>query len=174
MSEQEHISYLCCGIPTHEQWTVFLELMMDKNTTMAATPDEIIATLVENAAAIKRQKGLAPEALLLQRRVAKVEVIAGKLVKAAEVQRGIREIISEIVRMIGKRRISGSAFIASGDGTSQRTASESNVVILQRLPTVPQKHRLILLRRSPLQPRTIGWMLAPVLHPVIGSSIADA
>jgi len=57
----------------------------------------------------------------LQRRVAKV-VMAVKPIKAAEVQRGIREMIREIMRTIGKRRISGSAFIASGEGISPRTA----------------------------------------------------
>jgi hypothetical protein len=38
--------------------------------------------------------------------------------KSAKVQRGIREMI----RTIGKRRISGSCFIASGKGTPPRTA----------------------------------------------------
>ena len=41
-------------------------------------------------------------------------VMAVKPIKAAEVQRGIREMIGEIIRTIGKRRISGSAFIATG------------------------------------------------------------
>jgi hypothetical protein len=41
-------------------------------------------------------------------------------VKAAEVQRGIREIIRE--RTIGKRRISGSVFIADSEGIPPRTA----------------------------------------------------
>jgi hypothetical protein len=49
-------------------------------------------------------------------------VMAVKPVKAAEVQRGIREIIREIIRTIGKRRISGSAFIATGEGIPPRTA----------------------------------------------------
>jgi hypothetical protein len=53
----------------------------------------------------------------LQRSVAKV-VVAVKPVKAAEVQRGLREII----RTIGKRKISGSAFIASAMGTPPKTA----------------------------------------------------
>jgi hypothetical protein len=59
-----------------------------------------------------------------QRRVAKVVVMAVKPVKAAEVQRGIREMTREIIRetTIGKRRISGSVFIASGEGTPPRTA----------------------------------------------------
>jgi hypothetical protein len=43
-----------------------------------------------------------------------------KQVKAAEVQRGISEIIRETT--IGKRRISGSAFIAIGEGTPPNTA----------------------------------------------------
>jgi hypothetical protein len=59
----------------------------------------------------------------LQRSMAKVVVVmAVKPVKAAEVQRGIREMIREIIGTIGKRRISGSAFIASGEGTPPRTA----------------------------------------------------
>jgi len=64
MSEQEHIFYLLCGIPRNDQWKVFLELMMDKNATMTATPDEIVTKLIEKEAAIKRENGLAPEALL--------------------------------------------------------------------------------------------------------------
>jgi hypothetical protein len=64
MCEQEHIFYLLCGIPRNDEWKVFLQQMMDKNTTMTATPDEIVTKLVEKEAAIKREKGLAPEALL--------------------------------------------------------------------------------------------------------------
>jgi len=111
----------------------------------------------------------------LQRRVAKV-VMALKPVKTAEGQRGIREMIREIIRMIRKRRISGSAFIASGEGIPPTTAWASNAAILQSLPTLQQKHQLKhrLLRLSPLRSITIGWWPAQVLHPVIGSSIADA
>jgi len=68
MSEQEHIFYLLCGIPRNDEWKVFLELMMDKNATMTATPDEIVTKLVEKEAAIKRQNGLAPEALLFAKK----------------------------------------------------------------------------------------------------------
>jgi hypothetical protein len=48
--------------------------------------------------------------------------MAVKPVKAAEVQRGIREIIREIIRLIGKRRISGSVLIATGESIPLRTA----------------------------------------------------
>jgi hypothetical protein len=68
MSEQEHSFYLLRGIPRNDKWKVFLELMMDKNTTMTATPDEIVTKLVEKEAAIKREKGLAPEALLFAKK----------------------------------------------------------------------------------------------------------
>jgi len=64
MSEKEHIFYLLPGIPRNDKWKVFLELMMDKNATMTATPDEIFTKLVEKEAAIKSENGLAPEALL--------------------------------------------------------------------------------------------------------------
>jgi len=47
MSEQEDIFYLLRGIPRNDEWKVFLELMMDKNATMTATPDEIVTKLVE-------------------------------------------------------------------------------------------------------------------------------
>jgi len=47
-------------------------------------------------------------------------VMVVKPVKAAEVQGGIREMIGEIIRET-KRRISGSAFIAIGEGTPPRT-----------------------------------------------------
>jgi hypothetical protein len=51
--------------------------------------------------------------------------MAVKPVKAAIVQRGISEMTRELIREIirgTKRRISGSAFIASGEGTPPRTA----------------------------------------------------
>jgi hypothetical protein len=47
-----------------------------------------------------------------------------------------REMIRQIGRRIGKRRIAGSAFIASGEGIPPRTASASTAAILQRLPTL--------------------------------------
>jgi hypothetical protein len=53
MREQEHIFYLLRGISKNYEWKVFLELMMDKNATMTATPDEIVTKLVEKEAAIK-------------------------------------------------------------------------------------------------------------------------
>jgi len=68
MSKQEHIFFLLCGIPRNDEWKVFLELMMDKNATITATPDEIITTLVEKEAAIKRENGLTPEALLFAKK----------------------------------------------------------------------------------------------------------
>jgi hypothetical protein len=52
----------------------------------------------------------------------KVVVMDVKPAKSAEVQRAIREMIREIVRTRGKRRITGSAFIASGEGIPPRTA----------------------------------------------------
>jgi hypothetical protein len=56
----------------------------------------------------------------LQRKLAE----AAEVPKSANIQRGIREIITEIMRetTIGKRRISGSSFVASGIGISPRTA----------------------------------------------------
>ena len=68
MSEQGHIFYLLRGIPRNNEWKVFLELMMDINTTMTATPDEIVTKLIEKAAAIKRENGLAPEDLLFAKK----------------------------------------------------------------------------------------------------------
>ena len=53
MSEQEHIFYLLRRIPRNDEWKVFLELMMDKNTAMTATPNGIVTKLVEKEAAIK-------------------------------------------------------------------------------------------------------------------------
>jgi hypothetical protein len=38
--------------------------MMNKNATMTATPDDIVTKLVQKEAAIKREEGFAPEALL--------------------------------------------------------------------------------------------------------------
>jgi len=68
MSEQEHIVYLLRGIPRNDKWKVFLELMMDKNATMTATPDEIVTKLVHQETAIKRENGLAPDALLFAKK----------------------------------------------------------------------------------------------------------
>ena len=65
MSEQEQIFYLPRGIPRNDKWNVFMELMMDKNATMTATIDEIVTKLIEKDAAINRENGLTPEALLL-------------------------------------------------------------------------------------------------------------
>jgi hypothetical protein len=51
---------------------------------------------------------------------------AAEAAKSAKVQRGIREMtremMREILRTIGKRTISGSAFIASGKGIPPKTA----------------------------------------------------
>jgi hypothetical protein len=66
MRGKVHILYLLCGIPSNDEWKVFLELMMDKNTRMTATPDERVTKLVETEAAIKIENGLAPEALLFE------------------------------------------------------------------------------------------------------------
>jgi len=64
MSEHQPILYLLRGIPRNDEWKVFLELKMDKNATMSATPEEIVTKLVEKEAATKRENGLAPEAQL--------------------------------------------------------------------------------------------------------------
>jgi len=68
MSKQEHIFYLLRGIPRNDEWKVFLELMMDKDTTMTARPNEIVTKLVEKEAAITRENGLAPETLLFAKK----------------------------------------------------------------------------------------------------------
>jgi len=68
MSEQEQIFHLLCGIPRNDEWKVILELVMDRNATMTATPDEIVTKLVEKEAAIKRENGHAPEALLFAKK----------------------------------------------------------------------------------------------------------
>jgi len=68
MSEHEHIYYLLRGVPWNDQWKGFLELMMDKNTRMTATPDEIVTKLVEKEAAINTENGLAPEAVFFAKK----------------------------------------------------------------------------------------------------------
>jgi hypothetical protein len=50
--------------------------------------------------------------------------------------------IREIIKTRGKRKISGSAFIASGKGKPPGTACASNTAILQGLPTLQQTHQL--------------------------------
>jgi hypothetical protein len=142
MSEQEHMFYLLRRIAQNDEWKVFLVLMMDKNPMITATCDEIVTKLVEMQAAIKERMGSLQKLCSLQRKVAKVVEMAVKLIKPAEVQRGIREMTREILRETtkGKRRIAGSAFIASGEGTPRRTRSASNEEIIQRLPTLQHKH----------------------------------
>jgi hypothetical protein len=56
---------------------------------------------------------------ILQKRVAQVVIMAVKPVKAAELHRGMREIMRK--KTIGERMICGSAYIASGKGISPRT-----------------------------------------------------
>jgi hypothetical protein len=68
ISEQVHIIYLLRGIPRNDEWKVFLELIMDKNTTINAIPNEIVSKLVEKKAAINRENGLTPEALLFAKK----------------------------------------------------------------------------------------------------------
>ena len=63
-SEQENIFCLLCGIPRNHKWKLFQKLMMHKNGTMTAMPDEIVTMLIKNEVAIKRENGLTPEALL--------------------------------------------------------------------------------------------------------------
>jgi hypothetical protein len=71
MSELEHIFNLLRGIPTNDERKVFLELIMDQNAMMTATPNETATKLVEKEAAIKRENGLAPEALLFAKKIGK-------------------------------------------------------------------------------------------------------
>jgi hypothetical protein len=46
MRQKEHIFYLLGGITRNDEWKVFQEVMMDKNATMTAMPDEIVTKLV--------------------------------------------------------------------------------------------------------------------------------
>jgi hypothetical protein len=70
-SEQDHIFYLLRGIPKNDKWTIFLEVMMDKNAMRTATPNEIVTKHVEKEAALKGENGLAPEALLFAKKGSK-------------------------------------------------------------------------------------------------------
>jgi hypothetical protein len=127
MSEQEHIVYPLRGVPRNNKWKAFRELMMDKIVTMTAAPDEIVTKLVEKEAAINRENGLAPEALLLAKKGGRGcrGCRGGKVGKSPkrdkrDNKRDDKEIIRET--MIGKRRISRSAFIASSEGMLATTA----------------------------------------------------
>ena len=171
MSKQEPIFNLLRGIPRNNEWKVFLELMMDKNATMTPRPMRSSPSSLKRKLQSRERLGLLQKLCSLQRKVAE----AAEAAKSAKVQRRTREIIREIIRET-KRRISGSTFIASGEGTQPRTPLASSAAILPRLPILQQKHQLKhqLLRLSPLRSRTSGWWPAQMLHPVIGSSIADA
>jgi hypothetical protein len=63
MSEQEHIFYFLCGIPSNDKWTVFLELMMDRDATITATTNVSVAKLVNLDVSTERVNGIAPEAV---------------------------------------------------------------------------------------------------------------
>ncbi|KAF8535289.1 hypothetical protein BDD12DRAFT_856103 [Trichophaea hybrida] len=62
MSKQEHVFYLFRGIPRDDDWRVILEIMRDKSDSIATKPEEVVTKLIAQEAAIKREKGLAPEA----------------------------------------------------------------------------------------------------------------
>jgi hypothetical protein len=66
------------------EWKVFLELMMDKNATMTATPNEIVTKLVEMETAIKRENGLAPEVLIFAKKGGKGGGNGGKAGKGGK------------------------------------------------------------------------------------------
>jgi hypothetical protein len=123
ISEQDHIFYLLHGIPKNDEGTGFLELMMGKNATMTATPDEIVTKLVKKEAAIKREDGLAPEALLFAKKGG--EGGGGNGGKAGKGGRSPKRDKRDDKRdnkgdNDRKERISGSAFIASCEGISPR------------------------------------------------------
>ena len=71
MTDEEHVFYLLRRIPRNDDSQFFLEFMMDKNATATVTPDEIVINLVEKEATIKRENGLAQEALLFAKGNAK-------------------------------------------------------------------------------------------------------
>jgi hypothetical protein len=81
MSEQEHIFYLLHGISKNDEWKLFLELIMDKNARMTAMPYGIVTKLIEKEAAINRENGLAPEALLFAKKGGKGGGNGGKTSK---------------------------------------------------------------------------------------------
>ena len=63
MSGQEHMVYT-----RNDEWQVFLKLMTAKNAMMTTKPNEIVTMLVKKEDAIKRENGLAPEALLFAKK----------------------------------------------------------------------------------------------------------
>ena len=178
MSEQEHIFYLLRQIPRKDEWKVFLELMMDKNATMTATPDEIITMLIEKEAAIKREKGLAPEALLFAKKGGKGGS-GGYGGKAEKGGRSARRDKRDDKRDNKGDNDSKEKNFRKCFHCQRRGHTTKNCLSKQRgdppkAADTAAKHRLRLLRLSPLRSRTIGWWPAQMLHPVISSSIADA
>jgi hypothetical protein len=127
MSEEEDIFNLFHRCRKNDEWKAFLELMMDKNTTITTIPNVIVTNPIQKEPIIRSEHGLAPEALLGVRRAAGAAM-------AAKVQSGIKEII----KTIGKRRISGSASIANHDGISPTTSLASHMAIFQRVTLPPQ------------------------------------
>ena len=68
MSQQEHVFFLLCGLPRNEDWKVFIEIMRDKDGTISMKPEDVVTKLLAQEAAIKRDKGLAPETLLFAKK----------------------------------------------------------------------------------------------------------
>ena len=61
ISTQQHIIYLRCRNPRNDDWTVFLELMVVKNSTMTTMPNEIGTLHIEKEYATERDNGFPPE-----------------------------------------------------------------------------------------------------------------
>jgi len=68
MSNEKHIFSLLCEIPRSNNWNVYLKVMMGTNATISATPDEIVTKLIELYAAFSWENGLAPAALLVEKK----------------------------------------------------------------------------------------------------------
>jgi len=68
MRKQEHNLYLLWGIPRNTEWIVFLELIVHRKAVITAMPDESMTNLMDKAAPIMGENGLAPETLLFARK----------------------------------------------------------------------------------------------------------
>jgi len=127
MSEKKHIFYLLHGMPRNDKWKVFLELKTEKTPWWLRHPMRLSPSLSKRKLRSRERMGSVQKLCSSQSKMAKVAEVA----KSAKLQRWIREMITEILKMIGKGRIWRSAFIASSEVISPRTAWASNAAILQ-------------------------------------------
>lgn len=68
MPDGEHIFYLLYGIPSNDDWNIFLEFMEDKNAEDTMWPSDVITKMLERETKLKHEKGLGSDTLLFAKK----------------------------------------------------------------------------------------------------------